>query len=55
LRQRLDAEAPTHVGVPTGSRIPVDYGAADGPVLAVRVQELFGLDAHPPSPAGASR
>ena len=46
LRSRLDAEAPTHVEVPTGSRIPVDY-AADEPVLAVRVQELFGLDRHP--------
>ena len=46
LRARLDAEAPTHVEVPTGSRIPVDY-AAEEPVLAVRVQELFGLDRHP--------
>ena len=46
LRGRLDAEAPTHVEVPTGSRIPVDYGAEE-PVLAVRVQELFGLDRHP--------
>ena len=46
LRARLDAEAPTHVEVPTGSRIPVDYGAEE-PVLAVRVQELFGLGHHP--------
>ncbi|MCJ2059653.1 ATP-dependent helicase HrpB [Methylobacterium sp. J-048] len=46
LRGRLDAEAPTHVEVPTGSRIPVDYTEAE-PVLAVRVQELFGLDRHP--------
>jgi ATP-dependent helicase HrpB len=46
LRARLDAEAPTHVEVPTGSCIPVDY-AAEEPVLAVRVQELFGLDRHP--------
>ena len=46
MRTRLDAEAPTHVEVPTGSRIPVDY-AADEPALAVRVQELFGLDRHP--------
>ncbi|MFE1602444.1 ATP-dependent helicase HrpB [Methylobacterium sp. ID0610] len=46
LRARLDAEAPTHLEVPTGSRIPVDYGAEE-PVLAVRVQELFGLAAHP--------
>ncbi|HEX8166455.1 MAG TPA: ATP-dependent helicase HrpB [Beijerinckiaceae bacterium] len=47
LRDRLDAEAPTHFEAPTGSRIPVDYGAEEGPVLAVRVQELFGLGKHP--------
>lgn len=47
LRHRLDSECPTHVEVPTGSRIPVDYEAEGGPVLAVRVQELFGLDRHP--------
>jgi ATP-dependent helicase HrpB len=47
LRGRLETEAPTHVEVPTGSRIPIDYGAEGGPVLAVRVQELFGLDRHP--------
>ncbi len=46
LRGRLDSTAPTHVEVPTGSRIPVDY-AAEEPALAVRVQELFGLDRHP--------
>jgi len=46
LRARLDVEAPTHVEVPTGSRIAVDY-AADEPALSVRVQELFGLDRHP--------
>ena len=47
LRARLDAEAPTHVEVPTGSRIALDYEAEGGPVLAVRVQELFGLERHP--------
>ncbi|WP_246505391.1 ATP-dependent helicase HrpB [Microvirga antarctica] len=47
LQRRLDIEAPTHVEVPTGSSIPVDYGSAEGPVLAVRVQELFGLTTHP--------
>ena len=47
LKRRLDAEAPTHVEVPTGSRIPIDYEGEEGPVLAVRVQELFGLDRHP--------
>jgi len=52
LQRRLDAEAPTHVEVPTGSQIPIDYGAEEGPVLAVRVQELFGLDRHPTIAAG---
>jgi ATP-dependent helicase HrpB len=47
LRARLDADAPTHFEVPTGSRIALDYGAESGPVLAVRVQELFGLERHP--------
>ncbi|WP_336489855.1 ATP-dependent helicase HrpB [Methylobacterium nigriterrae] len=47
LRARLDAEAPTHIEVPTGSRIPIAYDAGAEPVLAVRVQELFGLDRHP--------
>ena len=42
LRRRLDAIAPTHLEVPTGSRIPVDYGDPAAPVLAVRLQELFG-------------
>ncbi len=46
LRSRLDQAAPTHVEVPTGSRIAVDYDAEE-PALAVRVQELFGLDRHP--------
>jgi ATP-dependent helicase HrpB len=52
LRRRLDEEAPTHLEVPTGSRIPIDYGAEGGPVLPVRVQELFGLDRHPTLAAG---
>lgn len=52
LQRRLDAEAPTHFEVPTGSQIPIDYGAEEGPVLAVRVQELFGLETHPTLAAG---
>ena len=47
LQRRLDAEAPTHFEVPTGSRIADRLRAEEGPALAVRVQELFGLDAHP--------
>lgn len=41
-KKRLDALAPTHVTVPSGSHLPIDYGA-DAPVLAVRLQEMFGL------------
>jgi ATP-dependent helicase HrpB len=46
-RQKIEALLPSHFTVPTGSRIAIDYEAENGPVLAVRVQELFGLDAHP--------
>ncbi len=45
-RRRLDAEAPTHVVVPSGSRLPVDY-AVDPPVLAVRLQEMLGSASTP--------
>lgn len=45
--RRLDAEAPTHFEAPTGSRLAVDYAAEAGPTVSVRVQELFGLSAHP--------
>jgi ATP-dependent helicase HrpB len=47
LRRRLEAEAPTHFDAPSGSRVPIDYEAEEGPKLAVRVQELFGLSRHP--------
>ncbi len=43
----LDQLAPTHIEVPSGSRIPVDYSAEGGPVLAVRLQEVFGLTESP--------
>lgn len=47
LRSRLDTLAPTHITVPTGSRVPVDYADPRAPVLAVRLQELFGLAETP--------
>lgn len=47
LRRRLDAEAPTHFEAPTGTRAAIDYEAEAGPSIAIRVQELFGLDRHP--------
>jgi ATP-dependent helicase HrpB len=46
MRRRLEAEAPTHFDAPSGSRVPIEYDP-DGPKLAIRVQELFGLDRHP--------
>ena len=47
LKRRLDAEAPTHFEAPTGTRVAIDYEAEGGPSIAIRVQELFGLDRHP--------
>ncbi|HEY5225937.1 MAG TPA: ATP-dependent helicase HrpB [Methylovirgula sp.] len=47
LQRRLEAEAPTHFETPAGSRIALDYGAEGGPLLSVRVQELYGLTEHP--------
>ncbi|TMV50186.1 ATP-dependent helicase HrpB [Paenibacillus mesophilus] len=46
-KRRLDDEAPTHITVPSGSRIPVDYGDPSAPALYVRLQELFGMTETP--------
>lgn len=46
LPQRLDELAPKILEVPSGSKIRIDY-AEEPPVLAVRLQELFGLAATP--------
>ena len=46
LQRRLDEGVPTHIIVPSGSRIAIDYGG-DAPVLAVKLQELFGLAETP--------
>jgi ATP-dependent helicase HrpB len=47
LRARLDREAPTHFEAPTGTQLAIDYEAEQGPTIAVRLQELFGLTNHP--------
>ena len=47
LSRRLDAEAPAFFETPAGSRIALDYAAPNGPLLSVRVQELYGLAKHP--------
>lgn len=47
-QQAVDRLAPTHIAVPTGSRIRVEYRqAAEHPVLRVRLQECFGLTDTP--------
>ncbi|BDV43433.1 ATP-dependent helicase HrpB [Geotalea uraniireducens] len=45
--RRLDEGAPTHLTVPSGSRIPLEYGGGAGPTLAVKLQEMFGLAETP--------
>ncbi len=50
-QKRLDELAPTHLEVPSGSRIALDYSGQE-PVLAVRLQELFGLKETPRIAAG---
>ncbi|SON54189.1 ATP-dependent RNA helicase HrpB [Hartmannibacter diazotrophicus] len=47
LRRDMERLLPTHFDAPSGSRVPIDYGAENGPALEIRVQELFGLDRHP--------
>jgi ATP-dependent helicase HrpB len=41
--QQLDVEAPTHIEVPSGSQLKLDYKPGESPVLAVKLQEMFGL------------
>jgi ATP-dependent helicase HrpB len=47
LVKELDAVAPEAVAVPSGNRIRLSYAGAEAPVMAVRVQELFGLPQTP--------
>ncbi|WP_411279323.1 ATP-dependent helicase HrpB [Gemmatimonas sp.] len=46
-RSALERLAPTHVEVPSGSRIALDYSDAMAPVLAVKLQEVFGWTSTP--------
>ena len=41
-RRQLEEQAPTHVTVPSGSSIRVDYTEGETPVLRVKLQEMFG-------------
>jgi len=53
MRARLEREAPTHFEAPTGTQLAIDYEAEQGPTIAVRLQELFGLNTHPSIAKGA--
>ena len=43
----LERLTPAQFDAPSGSRVAIDYSREEGPTLAIRVQELFGLDTHP--------
>jgi ATP-dependent helicase HrpB len=45
--RKLDGLVPTHIEVPSGSRIPLDYTNPTEPTLSVRLQEMFGLTETP--------
>lgn len=46
-RQELDRLMPTHLTVPSGSHVRLDYEQGETPVLAVRLQEMFGCQETP--------
>jgi ATP-dependent helicase HrpB len=46
-RRQLDVLAPTHYEAPTGSRLPIDYSDPRAPLVAVRLQEMFGTARTP--------
>src|SRR5690606_31779537 len=45
--KRLDELAPSHLTVPSGSKIRIDYRGDHAPAVAVRLQEVFGLTESP--------
>ena len=50
--RKLDERAPLSILVPSGSRVTLDYGSGEQPVLAVKLQEMFGLADTPQIAAG---
>ncbi len=46
-QQRVEKDVPTHIQVPSGSRIRLEYRLGEPPILAVRLQEVFGLAETP--------
>lgn len=51
-RRELDSLAPSHLTVPSGSRVRIDYLDESAPAVSVRLQEVFGLTATPRIGAG---
>jgi len=51
----LDLRLPVSLAVPSGSRITIDYASGDVPVLAVKLQEMFGLADTPEIAGGRVR
>lgn len=47
LLRRVDREAPSHLLLPNGRRAPLNYAVGAGPVLSVRIQEIFGWQRVP--------
>ncbi len=45
--QELERSAPSHLKLPSGSRVAIDYASGEQPVLAVKLQELFGQTETP--------
>jgi ATP-dependent helicase HrpB len=52
-QRKLEELAPTHIGLPTGSRVRIDYLDDNAPVASMRMQEVFGLAATPRIGGGA--
>ena len=52
-RQQLDKYAPVKIQVPSGSWVTIDYADDDNPVLAAKLQELFGWHSSPTIAGGA--
>ena len=46
-QKTLDDILPTHMTMPTGSSIPIDYSGDNAPAVAVRIQEVFGMAQNP--------
>jgi ATP-dependent helicase HrpB len=55
LRRLLDERAPGSLLVPSGHRVTLDYASGDIPILAVKLQEMFGLADTPRIAGGRVR